>query len=111
MDSTFTKVYNTFNKNDKNNGIGRKIKKYLDAAKVIAKQCSIAVWRDLGEIDEQTPLDFGLTEEQASLVSGGLATGDRLATDLAPDPAPVSDGRMAVPDGPGLGVTEVQAGE
>jgi hypothetical protein len=40
MDSTFTKVDNTFNKNDKNNGIGRKIKKYLDTAKVIAKGLS-----------------------------------------------------------------------
>jgi hypothetical protein len=53
------------------------------AAKVIAKQCSIAVWRDLGEIDEQTPLDFGLTEEQASLVSGGLATGDNDAMEYS----------------------------
>ena len=32
----------------------------------------------------------------------GLATGDRLATDLAADPAPVEDGRMPVPSGPGL---------
>jgi L-alanine-DL-glutamate epimerase-like enolase superfamily enzyme len=32
----------------------------------------------------------------------GLATGSLLAEDLAPDPAPVRDGRMAVPDGPGL---------
>jgi L-alanine-DL-glutamate epimerase-like enolase superfamily enzyme len=31
----------------------------------------------------------------------GLATGDALETDLVPDPAPVSDGRVAVPDGPG----------
>lgn len=41
----------------------------------------------------------------------GLATADHFERDLGPDPAPVSDGRMAVPDGPGLGVTEVQAGE
>jgi o-succinylbenzoate synthase len=33
----------------------------------------------------------------------GLATGDRLESDLAPDPAPVEAGRMAVPAGPGLG--------
>jgi len=33
----------------------------------------------------------------------GLATGDRLATDLAPDPAPVSDGWITVPQEPGLG--------
>jgi len=32
----------------------------------------------------------------------GLATGDRLDSDLAPDPAPVDAGRMAVPSGPGL---------
>ena len=34
----------------------------------------------------------------------GLATADRLAEDLAADPAPVEDGRMAVPDTPGHGV-------
>jgi o-succinylbenzoate synthase len=32
----------------------------------------------------------------------GLATGSMLARDLAADPAPVVDGRMAVPGGPGL---------
>ena len=32
----------------------------------------------------------------------GLATGDRLATDLAADPAPTEAGRMPVPSGPGL---------
>jgi len=34
----------------------------------------------------------------------GLATADRLADDLADDPAPVVDGRVRVPDGPGHGV-------
>ncbi|CCQ34703.1 Chloromuconate cycloisomerase protein [Halorhabdus tiamatea SARL4B] len=34
----------------------------------------------------------------------GLATADRLREDLAPDPAPVEEGRIAVPDGPGIGV-------
>ncbi|QLH78712.1 o-succinylbenzoate synthase [Halosimplex rubrum] len=34
----------------------------------------------------------------------GLATADLLADDLADDPAPVSDGRIAVPQGPGVGV-------
>jgi L-alanine-DL-glutamate epimerase-like enolase superfamily enzyme len=34
----------------------------------------------------------------------GLATADRLETDLAPDPAPVRDGGMDLPDGPGLGI-------
>jgi o-succinylbenzoate synthase len=34
----------------------------------------------------------------------GLATGDRVVRDLAPDPAPVSDGAIAVPQRPGLGL-------
>ncbi|WP_136688147.1 o-succinylbenzoate synthase [Halorhabdus amylolytica] len=34
----------------------------------------------------------------------GLATADRLAADLAVDPAPVKDGRMSLPDAPGIGV-------
>ncbi|WP_431357806.1 mandelate racemase/muconate lactonizing enzyme family protein [Haloarcula marina] len=34
----------------------------------------------------------------------GLATGDRLSTDLAPDPATVAGGRMTVPHSDGLGV-------
>ncbi|MFB6090330.1 MAG: mandelate racemase/muconate lactonizing enzyme family protein [Halobellus sp.] len=32
----------------------------------------------------------------------GLVTGSLLASDLAPDPAPVESGEMSVPDGPGL---------
>ncbi|MDS0292836.1 mandelate racemase/muconate lactonizing enzyme family protein [Halogeometricum luteum] len=32
----------------------------------------------------------------------GLATGSLLAEDLGPDPAPVRDGEMTVPEGPGL---------
>jgi o-succinylbenzoate synthase len=36
----------------------------------------------------------------------GLATGGLLATDLARDPAPVSNGRITVPQQPGLGVEE-----
>ncbi|SMO51640.1 mandelate racemase/muconate lactonizing enzyme family protein [Halorubrum cibi] len=32
----------------------------------------------------------------------GLATGDLLVEDLAPDPCPVVDGRIEVPDGPGI---------
>ena len=32
----------------------------------------------------------------------GLATGPLLAEDLAPDPCPVVDGRIAIPSGPGL---------
>ncbi|MEF8773200.1 MAG: o-succinylbenzoate synthase [Halobacteriales archaeon] len=34
----------------------------------------------------------------------GLATADRFATDLAPDPAPVEHGWMAIPAAPGTGV-------
>jgi len=34
----------------------------------------------------------------------GLATADRLATDLAPDPAPIENGSLNVPQGPGVGV-------
>lgn len=33
----------------------------------------------------------------------GLATGELLASDLAPDPCPVEDGEIRVPRGPGLG--------
>ncbi|GAB3682052.1 enolase C-terminal domain-like protein [Salinarchaeum chitinilyticum] len=34
----------------------------------------------------------------------GLATGDRFATDLGPDPAPVLDGTIAIPRGAGTGL-------
>ncbi|MFB6151330.1 MAG: mandelate racemase/muconate lactonizing enzyme family protein [Haloarculaceae archaeon] len=34
----------------------------------------------------------------------GLATADRLGTDIAPDPAPVDGGEVAVPQDPGVGV-------
>jgi o-succinylbenzoate synthase len=37
----------------------------------------------------------------------GLATGDRVVRDLAPDPAPVEDGTIRVPQEPGLGLAEV----
>jgi o-succinylbenzoate synthase len=37
----------------------------------------------------------------------GLATADRLASDLAADPAPVEDGQIRVPNGPGHGVSGV----
>ncbi|MFB6162320.1 MAG: mandelate racemase/muconate lactonizing enzyme family protein [Halococcoides sp.] len=37
----------------------------------------------------------------------GLATGDRLAVDLAPDPVTIENGRVRLPDRPGLGITEV----
>ncbi|GAD53362.1 O-succinylbenzoate synthase [Halarchaeum acidiphilum MH1-52-1] len=40
----------------------------------------------------------------APLPACGLATGDALAADLAPDPAPVSGGGVAVPQGKGNGV-------
>ncbi|MFB6140313.1 MAG: o-succinylbenzoate synthase [Halosimplex sp.] len=43
------------------------------------------------------------------VVPCGLATADLLAEDVGPDPAPVSDGTIAVPQDPGIGVdpTEV----
>ncbi|MFP4217707.1 MAG: mandelate racemase/muconate lactonizing enzyme family protein [Salinarchaeum sp.] len=37
----------------------------------------------------------------------GLATADRLVTDQGPDPAPVTDGAIAVPQQPGHGVTQI----
>lgn len=37
----------------------------------------------------------------------GLATATLLESDLATDPAPVTDGRIAVPNDPGLGIEEV----
>lgn len=37
----------------------------------------------------------------------GLATASMLERDLAPDPAPVSEGQIAVPQEPGIGITEV----
>ncbi|MFB6132170.1 MAG: o-succinylbenzoate synthase [Halanaeroarchaeum sp.] len=37
----------------------------------------------------------------------GLATADMLASDVANDPAPVSGGRITVPNAAGLGITEV----
>ena len=37
----------------------------------------------------------------------GLATATLLADDLGPDPAPVRDGEIVVPDGPGLGLDGV----
>jgi o-succinylbenzoate synthase len=40
----------------------------------------------------------------ADVPACGLATGDRLADDLAPDATPVVDGRIEVSDGPGHGV-------
>jgi len=37
-----------------------------------------------------------------NIAACGLATGGLLAADLAADPCPVSDGRIAVPEGPGI---------
>ena len=41
----------------------------------------------------------------------GLATGDRLSSDLAPDPATVSDGRMSVPQSDGLGIDRTEVSD
>jgi o-succinylbenzoate synthase len=43
-------------------------------------------------------------------VACGLATADALADDLAPDPAPVRDGAVSVPEGPGVGVDPLDGG-
>lgn len=43
--------------------------------------------------------------------ASGLATADRLRVDLATDPAPVRNGRMTVPDAPGLGVEDPEVPE
>jgi len=40
----------------------------------------------------------------------GLATGDRLATDLAPDPTVLTDGTLSVPQSVGLGVDPAEVG-
>jgi len=40
----------------------------------------------------------------------GLATGDRLASDLAPDPTTVTDGTMSVPEATGLGLDPSEVG-
>jgi L-alanine-DL-glutamate epimerase-like enolase superfamily enzyme len=43
----------------------------------------------------------------------GLATADRLESDLGPDPCPVEEGRISVPQDPGLGLDSesLEAGE
>lgn len=46
-----------------------------------------------------------LAASLAPLPPCGLATADRLAADLGPDPATVEDGSISVPDDPGIGVT------
>jgi L-alanine-DL-glutamate epimerase-like enolase superfamily enzyme len=43
-----------------------------------------------------------------SLPPCGLATADLLAADLGPDPAAVADGRVRVPEGPGIGVSTAE---
>ncbi len=44
------------------------------------------------------------TRDGTAPTAHGLATADRLAADLAVDPAPVESGRIRVPTGPGTGV-------
>ncbi|MEF8850848.1 MAG: o-succinylbenzoate synthase [Haloarculaceae archaeon] len=70
--------------------------------------------RDLGvEPVVTTTIDAVVARTAAVHVAGaipdvrpcGLATADLLAADLGPDPAPVADGSVAVPQDPGLGVT------
>ncbi|MFB6110866.1 MAG: mandelate racemase/muconate lactonizing enzyme family protein [Halodesulfurarchaeum sp.] len=42
--------------------------------------------------------------------AAGLSTADLIETDLGPDPAPVADGQIRVPSGPGLGVEVITRG-
>ena len=80
----------------------------LDRARAAATTASEA---DLGAV-VTTTVDgvvarAGAVHLAASLDAGtpmGLATADRLAEDLAPDPAPVVDGGVRVPQSPGHGV-------
>ncbi|AWB27487.1 mandelate racemase/muconate lactonizing enzyme family protein [Halococcoides cellulosivorans] len=44
-----------------------------------------------------------------AVAPSGLATGDRLERDLAPDPATIADGQLTLPDRPGLGIEAVSA--
>jgi len=47
-----------------------------NAAKRIAKQCAISGWQNMGKMGLSDPEAFGLTDMQASQLSGGLAAGD-----------------------------------
>ncbi|WP_435078993.1 helix-hairpin-helix domain-containing protein [Halococcus sp. AFM35] len=51
-------------------------------AGIIADQCSLMIWHEVGDIDAQTLIDeFQMKPERASLITGGLDTGDNDGTD------------------------------
>ena len=51
-------------------------------AGVIADQCSLMIWHEVGKIDAQTLVEqFDLTAERASLITSKLDTGDNEGTD------------------------------
>lgn len=63
-----------------------------------------AVYARTGAIHVAASIQSGFAADGGTLPACGLATGDWLAEDLAEEPAPVEDGRMRVPQSPGLGV-------
>lgn len=63
-----------------------------------------AVYARTGAVHVAASLQAGRATASGPSPACGLATADRLAEDLAGDPAPVEDGRIHVPQHPGLGV-------
>lgn len=76
----------------------------LDVTPVVTTTIDAVVART-GAVHVAASLAAGCADVPAS----GLATADYLASDLGPDPAPVEDGMIAVPQRNGLGVREVSA--
>lgn len=82
---------------------------------------TIALWaRDRGlDVVVTTTIDAVVARTAAVHVASaipdvmpcGLATGSMLDEDLGPDPAPVANGSIRVPDDPGLGISEVAVDE
>ncbi len=78
--------------------------------------CEIATWMDYEGLSSivTTTIDAVVARTGAvhlaaalpSVGACGLATANFLTEDLGPDPAPVRDGEILVPDGIGLGLTE-----
>ncbi|KYH26836.1 D-gluconate/D-galactonate dehydratase [Halalkalicoccus paucihalophilus] len=78
----------------------------------------VELGRRLGDVVVTTTIDAVIARTAAVHAAAaldleracGLATADMLAEDLAPDPAPVRDGTIPVPTGPGLGTDGPWAG-
>ena len=62
------------------------------------------VYARTGAIHVAASIQAGFAADGGSPPACGLATADLLAEDLADDPAPVEDGKIRVPQNPGLGV-------